>query len=59
MQEHTSDELTGMPGLEDLGVNLTNMEDIVDYILMIYKANNYCMDPSMALIETAPPPIIS
>lgn len=51
-QEHMTDVLTGKPGLEDLGVTLTNLEDRAHYILRMFLKKS--LKPFTVL---EPPPV--
>lgn len=47
---------TGCPTLEDLGVNLTPMEDAARYFLKSHRKNRYYAE-SLGEIGDAPPPM--
>ena len=54
-QEHISDEVTGMPTLEDLGVKLVSFEDRVAHETKIHRKLRFTEDKIEDLIAPEPP----
>jgi len=58
-REAVSDVLSGLPTLEDLGVNLTKMEDQVPWELRPWRANNDYLEEVGEFENAAPPKYIA
>lgn len=54
-QDHVTDVLTGLPNLEDLGVELTQLEDRADYELKPHRLYAYYEDKLGEFPKPAPP----
>lgn len=60
MQDHVTDVVdSSLPTLEDLGVNLTRIEDQAPWELKSYRAHNYYDEELGEFEKPAPPPVIA
>lgn len=58
-REHVSDVVTGLPTLEDLGVDLTRIEDRAPWELKPFRAHSYYEDKVGEFMDPSPPPVLA
>ncbi|KAK2188253.1 hypothetical protein NP493_138g01010 [Ridgeia piscesae] len=58
-REHLSDEVSGLPTLEDLGVKLVNFEDRIVHETKIHRRLRYQEDKIEDLVMPDPPPVVN
>lgn len=59
-QDHLSDRVDkSLPTLEDLGVNLTAIEEQAPWELKMYRAHNYYDEELGEFEKPAPPPVVA